>query len=78
MGRAIDNNKKLAEHDLEFLELKARVKFLEDRLAELMPKSTMVHHVDLHDDVRTLVTEGVNVEPDTPPTKKSKKAKATA
>ena len=69
MGRAIDNNKMLADHE-------HRLKLLEDALGEMI--QTRVHHVDLHDDVRTLVAEGVNVEPDTPPAKKRKKAKATA
>ena len=41
MGRAIDQDNRLDEHD-------RRLKLVEDALEELV--QTRVHHVDLHDD----------------------------
>ena len=41
MGRAIDQNKRLDDHE-------RRLKLIEDALEELV--QTKVHHVDLHDD----------------------------
>tara|TARA_Y100000310_G_scaffold31978_1_gene30350 strand:- start:603 stop:821 length:219 start_codon:yes stop_codon:yes gene_type:complete len=72
MGRAIDQDNRLDDHE-------RRLKLVEDALEELV--QTRVHHVDLHDDVRNVVAEGKELEPDeefTPPVGKRKKAKATA
>ena len=85
MGRAIEQENKLAMIEQRQESDHARIKFLEDRLAELMPKGTRIHHVDLVEDVgdtRDVKVEGVEVEPDeefTAPvkTKKRRRAKAT-
>ena len=63
MGRAINTDNRLGEHDIKFEELEARIKFLEDIFAEQSPNATRVHHVDLTD-VENLRTEGVEVTPD--------------
>ena len=80
MGRAID-----MENSLHALE--NRIKLVEDALTEMI--QTRVHHVDLTEDLndeRSVVAEGVTIEPDeeftppvgkrksTPKTKKSKTA----
>ena len=83
MGRAINTDNRLGEHDIKFEELEARIKFLEDIFAEQSPNATRVHHVDLTD-VENLRAEGIEVTPDkefTPPagrrkTKKGKKETA--
>ena len=75
MGRAIDHDNRLDDHE-------RRIKLVEDALEELV--QTRVHHVDLHEEVKHV--EPTVVEPDeefTPPVNaKSKrtthKAKATA
>ena len=66
MGRAISMENR--QDDFE-----RRLKLVEDALEELV--QTRVHHVDLHEDVRNVVAEGVNLEPTA---KKRKKVKATA
>ena len=75
MGRAIDQDNRLEDHE-------RRIKLVEDALEELV--QTRVHHVDLHEEVKHV--EPTVVEPDrefTPPvnTKRkgtTRKAKATA
>ena len=70
MGRAID-----MENSLHALE--NRIKLVEDALTEMI--QTRVHHVDLTEDLndeRSVVAEGVTIEPDeefTPPVGKRKK-----
>ena len=62
MGRAIDQDNRLDDHE-------RRLKLLEGALEEMI--QTRVHHVDLHDDVKTSI-----VEPDeefTPPVSTRKK-----
>ena len=70
MGRAIDQNKTLGDHE-------RRLKLLEDALEEMI--QTRVHHVDLVEDVKPL---GVEVAPDeefrAPVTVKRKRKKAEA
>tara|TARA_R100001086_G_scaffold189779_1_gene107421 strand:+ start:325 stop:726 length:402 start_codon:yes stop_codon:yes gene_type:complete len=70
MGRAIDQNKTLGDHE-------RRLKLLEDALEEMI--QTRVHHVDLVEDVKPL---GVEVAPDeefrAPLTVKRKRKKAEA
>ena len=70
MGRAIDQNKTLGDHE-------RRLKLLEDALEEMI--QTRVHHVDLVEDVKPL---GVEVTPDeefrAPVTVKRKRKKAEA
>ena len=84
MGRAIDQNKTLGDHE-------RRLKLVEDALEELLQfnegltgvisdeKVTRVHHVDLVEDVKPL---GVEVAPDeefrAPVTVKRKRKKAEA
>jgi hypothetical protein len=78
MGRAIDMENKLDVID-------RRLKLVEDALEELV--QTRVHHVDLHNDTRNVMAEGIGIEPDeefTPPagtrkktaTKKTKKVES--
>jgi hypothetical protein len=84
MGRAIDQDNRLEDHD-------RRLKLLEDAMEELI--QTRVHHVDLHaeidkheerireenSDIKNVRAEGVKVEPDEeffPPAGKRKKTKA--
>ena len=71
MGRAIDQDNKLEDHE-------RRLKLVEDALEELV--QTKVHHIDLHDELdkheRDIRAEGVTLEPDeefTPPVGKRKK-----
>ena len=71
MGRAIDQDNKLEDHE-------RRLKLVEDALEELV--QTRVHHIDLHDELdkheRDIRAENVEVEPDeefTPPIGKRKK-----
>ena len=74
MGRAIDQDNRLEDHE-------RRLKLVEDALEELV--QTRVHHIDLHDeldkherDIRNIRAEGVTLEPDeefTPPIGKRKK-----
>ena len=69
MGRAIDVDKSIVDLD-------RRLKLVEDALEELV--QTRVHHVDLHEDTKEVVAEGVEVGEDetfTPPVGKSKKTK---
>ena len=70
MGRAIDQNKTLGDHE-------RRLKLLEDALEEMI--QTRVHHVDLVEDVKPL---GVEVAPDeefrAPLTVKRRRKKAEA
>ena len=70
MGRAIDQNKTLGDHE-------RRLKLLEDALEEMI--QTRVHHIDLVEDVKPL---GVEVAPDeefrAPLTVKRKRKKAEA
>ena len=70
MGRAIDQNKTLGDHE-------RRLKLLEDALEEMI--QTRVHHVDLVEDVKP---GGTEVEPDeefrAPVTVKKKRRKAEA
>ena len=69
MGRAID-----MENSLDAID--KRLKLVEDALEELV--QTRVHHVDLHEDTKEVVAEGVEVGEDetfTPPVGKSKKTK---
>ena len=70
MGRAIDQNKTLGDHE-------RRLKLLEDALEEMI--QTRVHHIDLVEDVKPL---GVEVAPDeefrAPVTVKRKRKKAEA
>ena len=63
MGRAIDQNKRLDEHE-------RRLKLVEDALEEMV--QTRIHHVDLHSDTRNVMAEGVEEE-FTPPAGKRKK-----
>jgi hypothetical protein len=83
MGRAIDQDNKLEDHE-------RRLKLVEDALEEML--QTKVHHVDLNDDMDKheerirVENHGTVIEPDeefTPPvnTKRkgtTRKAKATA
>ena len=88
MGRAIDQNKTLGDHE-------RRLKLVEDALEELLQfnegltgvisdeKVTRVHHVDLIEDVKpaiSLSSDGVEVAPDeefrAPVTVKKKRRKA--
>ena len=70
MGRAIN-----MENKIDMLE--SRLKLVEDALEELV--QTSIHHVDLTEDLndeRSVVAEGVTIEPDeefTPPVVKRKK-----
>ena len=73
MGRAIDQDNRLEDHD-------RRLKLLEDAMEELI--QTRVHHVDLHEDIKEVVAEGVEggeeggeEETFTPPVGKRKKTK---
>ena len=74
MGRAINMEKSL--HALE-----GRLKLVEDALEEMI--QTKVHHVDLTEDLndeRSVVAEGVTIEPDeefTPPVGKRKSTSKT-
>ena len=74
MGRAIDQDNKLDDHE-------RRLKLLEDALTEMI--QTRVHHVDLTEDLndeRNVVAEGVTIEPDeefTPPVGKRKSTPKT-
>ena len=72
MGRAIDHDNKLDDHE-------RRLKLLEDALEEMV--QTKVHHVDLNDeldkhesDIRNTIAEG---EEFTPPAGKRKKTTRT-
>ena len=70
MGRAIDQDNRLDDHD-------RRLKLLEDTLEEMI--QTRVHHVDLTD-TRSVVAEGIEVEPDekfTPPVSKRRSTRKT-
>ena len=70
MGRAIDNDNMLNDHE-------RRLKLVEDALEEMI--QTRVHHVDLVNDVTettTTVSTGETIEPDeefTPPSGRRKK-----
>ena len=70
MGRAIDNDNMLNDHE-------RRLKLVEDALEEMI--QTRVHHVDLVNDVTETTTTkatGETIEPDeefTPPVGKRKK-----
>ena len=55
MGRAIDQDNRLDDHD-------RRLKLVEDALEELI--QTRVHHVDLHGDAKNVVAEGTELKPD--------------
>ena len=74
MGRAIDQDNRLDDHE-------RRLKLLEDALTEMI--QTRVHHVDLTEDLndeRSVVAEGVTIEPDeefTPPVDKRKSTPRT-
>ena len=46
MGRAIDMEKRQDK-------LETRLKLVEDALEELIQNNTMVHHVDLHEELQT-------------------------
>jgi|TARA_Y100000310_G_scaffold310653_1_gene356117 hypothetical protein len=68
MGRAIDHDKRLDDHE-------RRIKLMEDALEEMI--QTRVHHVDLVDE-NNIRAEGIEVKPDeefTPPVGKRKKTK---
>jgi len=70
MGRAIDQNNRLEDHE-------RRLKLLEDALEEMV--HTRVHHVDLHagdkEYIDKLKEEKLKEEEFTPPTEKRKKTK---
>jgi len=69
MGRAINNENRLDEHE-------HRLKLIEDALEELL--QTKVHHVDLHDAMDKHERSLREIEPDeefTPPVGKRKKTK---
>ena len=71
MGRAIDQDNRLDDHD-------RRLKLVEDALEELV--QTRVHHVDLHGDAKNVVAEGTELKPDeefAPPVGKRKIKKST-
>ena len=75
MGRAIDQDNRLDDHD-------RRLKLLEDALEEMI--QTKVHHVDLNDEIdkheKRIREENSVVEPDkvfTPPVGTRKKTKTT-
>ena len=66
MGRAIDQDNRLDDHE-------RRIKLVEDALEELV--QTKVHHVDLHESTREILTEETEVKPDETFEKPKKKRK---
>ena len=57
MGRAIDQDNRLDGHDSRLNDYERRLKLVEDALEEMV--QTRVHHVDLHDDTKNVIAEGV-------------------
>ena len=88
MGRAINNENRLDDHDREIKLIKdnhgRRLKLIEDALEEMI--QTKVHHVDLHDEMdkheEKIREENRELKPDeehtVPVRKRTKTTKATA